>query len=434
MQKTAQSKRQTGRGILNKLREMTNVSGIAAEKFFNPEFQKVMESLREKDNTIRSLVTGQSIEGADPGADPVSLKDLLKSAKSNFNRREYMTAVAELGRFHKKLFDVTEAIKNLSLDVDAVHHEFLFKDLGPEHKQRLAELKKRFAQERHAALIKEASIMDFFMNIGTKRGRALAAWEKRYPKQVGKLKKDTALLLSRSEAVLGQVISALKEMASARATRNIDNYMKSADKITKVYQGYDKGFKDYYTSNIKNFLEKVELVPSEKAPPEAKELGKQEITPPQEDGGTPSVEESNIPIPLVQQQPITRPEPPPMMGAPAPYAPTALAPAPQTPVIPAPPGVPAISQPPTEPEAPAVPSLPAPGQPGQAEEGWKSDQLAREMWGKKSHQQFFASLESMAGESPILLASYIKKYAKSIETADPETAIQLFKIVKAIRS
>ena len=104
MQKTAQ--RKSGkRSILNKIREMTNVSGIAAEKFFNPEFERVMDSLRQADNKIRAVVSGQDIEGEDPGDDYMSLKDLYKSAKSNFSRREYMTSVAFLGRFHKKVND-----------------------------------------------------------------------------------------------------------------------------------------------------------------------------------------------------------------------------------------------------------------------------------------------------------------------------------------
>src|ERR1700722_8619283 len=119
MQKIAQR-----RGILNKLREMTNVSGVAAEKFFNPQFQEVMENLRQVDDNIRSIVSGQSIDSGDPGKDPTSLKKLIQSAKSNLNRREYMTAVAELGRFHKKLFDMITEIGNLHSKVDEVHHQF----------------------------------------------------------------------------------------------------------------------------------------------------------------------------------------------------------------------------------------------------------------------------------------------------------------------
>lgn len=428
MQKTAQK-----RSILNKLREMSNVSGIAAEKFFNPEFQRVMESLREKDSSIRAMVAGKEIDGADPGSDPISLKELLKSAKSGFNRREYMTAVANLGRFHKKLFDVVQLVNNLGLDVDKVHHEFLFKDLDEEHKKQLVDLKSRFASQQKAALIKEASIMDFFYNIGTKRGRALAAWEKRYPKQIGRLKKDTANLLGKSEATLSQVLSALKEMAGARAVRNIDNYMKGADKVVKAYQNYDRLFKDYYATNIKGFLEKVELIsPTEKVP-DAKELGKQEIpadtTPPSDNlptipAGPPSGMDGKktMNIPTVVGPPISTDvsEPPS-----SPYSPTALAPG-KVPTIPPAPGVPSVSD--TTPSPP--PSFPPAGE---GDENFPSDQLAKRMWGKSSHQKFLASLESLSGESPALLASYIKRYAQSIQVNDLEASIELFKIAKSIK-
>lgn len=428
MEKTAQK-----RSILNKLRELSNISGIAAEKFFNPEFKRVMESLREKDSSIRSLVAGKEIEGGDPGSDPISLKDLLKSAKSNFNRREYMTSVAELGRFHKKLFDIIQVIKSLDLEVDQVHHEFLFKDLGDEHKKQLESLKTRFAKDQKDLLVKEASIMDFFYNIGTKRGRALAAWEKRYPKQVGKLKKDTANLLGKSETFLGQMLAILKEMASARAERHIDNYMKAADKISKAYQNYDKLFKDYYMSNIKGFLEKVELVSPVEPVPDAKNLGKQEIP-------VAKPEPAPLPeIPSLVVPPMTTPAGPPSYMSTTPVSgppsgmsitpsstPTALAPG-KVPTIPPPPATPTNIAPDTTPAPP--PTLPEAG-----EEEFPSDTLAKNMWGpKKAHQNFLNALEALSSENPIVLATIINKYAKSIQSADPKFAIELFKIANSIR-
>lgn len=517
MQKIAQR-----RSVLNKLREMTNVSGIAAEKFFNPEFQRVMESLREKDDQIRSLVAGDSIGMGDPGSDAVSLKELLKSSKSNLNRREYMSAIAELGRFHKKLFDVVQEIGKLAFDVDKVHHEFLFKDLDEEKKQHLQDLKTRFAKESNAALVKEASIMDFFYNIGTKRGRALAAWEKRYPKQVGKLKKDTAMLQARSEGLLAQVLSALKEMASARSTRNVDAYTKAADKITKSYQGYDKTFRDYYTANVKGFLEKVELIsPTEKTDKkENKELGSQEVpvdkapdgVPDSIPGapdtikdlnGPPTVEEghgtvhvpsskpktlnqgpssgiwdpktqsykpvSSIPFDLIQRKTLPPGSAPqtvrtgPPSDMPMVYQPTMPAAGVQPPstmrgmpslpqgsirdteISPAP----ALSQPPSQHSgvaprdshptdlAPAPMMSEPPPSAGEIEElgGSNLARVMRESQTSKAnmHKRFYESLESMANESPLVMANYIKRYATTIQKADPSVAIQLMQIVKSIR-
>ena len=460
MQKTAQK-----RSVLNRLREMSNVSGIAAENFFNPQFKEVMENLRAIDANIRSITTGQQIEGADPDpgntGDTHSLKDLLKSSKSNFNRREYMTSVAELGRFHKKFADIVRQINNLHNKVNEVHHQFLFQDLDEDRKNQLQDLKNRWAAEERAALIKEASIMDFFYNIGTKRGRALAFYEKRYPKEVGRLKKETSNLLAKSESMLAQLLSSLKEMAGARAIRNVDKYMTAASKIAKSYENYDNLFKDYYNTNIKGFLEKIELVaPTKKV--DDKGLGKTEIStkevpdlelapkstvikapgsewvkpsnptvPPEEFGHVSipptSTDYSNPSIPGPPPMPTnigvipntlppsdTKPDlgPPSGMESNPPVGKTMMGVAPQA----QPPrqtmmGVVPSSQ--TEPSPPPVlrPTLPQ----------------------ASAHTNFMESLESMANEDPRILSSYIKKYAQSIQEQSPEVAIKLFQVAKSIR-
>jgi hypothetical protein len=52
---------------------------------------------------------------------------------------------------------------------------------------------------------------------------------------------------------------------------------------------------------------------------------------------------------------------------------------------------------------------------------------------KSGHQNFYASLEAMSGESPLILAKYITKYASSIQASDPETAIELFDIARRVK-
>lgn len=253
------------RSMLNKLKEKTNISGMAAEKFFNPEFQKVMVALRLKDDYIRSIVAGEKIGDGDHGADSSGLKQLLKSCKSNLNRREYMSAISDLGRFHAKLAEIELHIQQLDGSVNEVHHEFLFKDLDDEKKEHLNRMKQRFASQQ-AELVKRAGIMDFFHNIGTQRGRALAAWEKRYPKKTADLKKQTASMLDKSEGFLGTTLSTLKEMATARANRNVDNYMTAAGKISKLISAYDKSFRGYYEGNVKDFMRYIEAAAPAPAP------------------------------------------------------------------------------------------------------------------------------------------------------------------------
>src|SRR5579859_554049 len=406
MQKTSQK-----RSILNKLREMTNVSGIAAEKFFNPQFQEVMENLRKVDDAIRAIAVGETVGDSGPGDDPISLKDLLKSAKTNFNRREYMTAVAELGRFHKKFFDIITHLKNLNVKVNEVHHQFLFQDLGDEHKKNLQELKKRWATAQNNSFIKEADIMDFFYNIGTKRGRALAFYEKRFPKEIGKLKKDTANIISRSEAMLSNFISSLKEMATARSARNIDNYVKSSDKIEKLYHNYDEQFKRYYNDNIKNFLEKIMV--EEPAPvTESKDPQNIVITPPPSSpGSVRPLSETEYAPPSEKNYQVNIPGPP--------KTPTNIG------IIPPPPAP--ITTPDLEPK------LFDEDEDSENDEGDDKSETLIGYTRKKSHLHFMKLLNDMSHENPLILANYINKYAKSIQNKDPKIAIELFQIVKSIK-
>ena len=201
------------RGLLNKLREKTNVTGIAAEKYFSPELSQVMEILREKDNAIRATVAGEAIEGVSPVAEGPGLKDLLKNAKSALNRREYLKAIYGMSDFHKKATAINTLISSLNLQIDQVHYKFYIeeddesRDLLKQHKEELAErFKVRTASIiRNATLahndanIKQAGIKDFLHNIGTQRGRALAYWEKRNPAQTKKLKEDTNKIINESQ-------------------------------------------------------------------------------------------------------------------------------------------------------------------------------------------------------------------------------------------
>lgn len=398
MQKTAQK-----RGLLDKLIEnsgINNISGIAAEKFFNPEFKEVMETLRKKDDTIRSIVAGEIIGDGDPGDSPIALKKLLKNAKSNINRREYMSATADLGWFHKKILDISKEINGLDFKIDAIHYKFLFKD--DDQRKILTEMGTRLANNQKQLLFKEAGIMDFLHNMINERGKALATWEKRYPNKFKKLKTDIVNLFDRSESLLNVTLSSLKEMARARATRDVDSYMGIASKIISHNDKYDSLFKDFYNSNVKEFLEKLKKIesisPSVKLP-DAKNLNNQNIPdlmpgPTGPTGTIPGQPISENPFPLVQQKVKLEEDS-------------------------------KVSD--TDPAGPPV------MEDKKSADEFKSDQIAREMGLVTSHSKFFNSLQSLSNEDPLILASYISKYAKSIQNTDLPTAIKLFSIVKNIK-
>lgn len=410
MQKTAQE-----RSILNKLREKINMPSSQLDKFFNPQMEKVMGKLKETDDQIRAYLSGKIIGDANP-LDSLSAKDLLKSAQSNFNRREYMAGVAELGRFHKLMFDVSKAIAGFQVDVNQIHHKFLFDGIkDTEHDANLKRLREHMdslnqkTASAHPYFIKEAGIMDFFYNMGTKRGRSLAAWEKRYPDQIKKLRDEGSKLIRDGHALLENTLGHLKVMATARATRNPDVYADTAKKITAGYSKFDAGFKAYYGSEITKWLklrdeteakEKAERE-SEEAPsaptvsvPDASQIGDQEV-PTQEspvsDTDTDTDTESEA-LPLVNKQP---------------YADLKTTQRPQA--LP-----------------PAIPNAPVP-------EDLAPDTEKIPSTVRSAHSKFLQSLESMSDESPSILAGYISKYASQIQKSDSDSAIKLFQMARQIK-
>lgn len=416
------------RSVLNKLREKTNISGQAAEKFFNPEFQEVMESLRESDDQIWSIVKGES------GEDSSSLKDLIKAARSNFNRREFITAVNFLGRFHKKMDEIVNVIKKLNFDVDKVHHEFLFKDLDSEQEKHLEALRGRFAQKIYA-FQKEAGIMDFLSNLTTTRGRALSAWEKRYPNRVKNFKKDAGSLLTASEKMLKIVEDRLHEMGKFRAQRKVDNFMDSAKKIISAFGSYDGSFKELYGANIKSFVNDFLDQKKEKArkAEEMKQNSEEQTSEnlPEEWVDMSGIENEESTLPVASER-ATIPDLEPEIKN------KDLNP------------VPTASEAALDPQAAKIyeqikdPNKNEALKPAKTPNVEKLDldlgELEKDQINeprdtqkpKEAHQKFVSFLETLGSEDPRFLEGKIRLYAKKIEAEDPEASIQLLQIAKKI--
>lgn len=274
-------KRAQKRKMLDKLREKVDIFGHAAEEF-SPTFGKLMLQLRNTDTMIRDSLLEQ---------DP-SLKDVLKNAKSNFNKREYMASISDLKAFHDKVENVVKVLKNLQNNVDEAHEEFLFGGLPNETLTGLKSLKDRFEATKAARqneIVKEAGLSDLWYALTSERGKAIRAWEKRYPGKMKQVKTQTNSLLKKSEGLFSQLLASLKEMSSARAARNIDRYVKAAEKLTAKFDDYNKDFKSFYETNVKGFLEKLIAREAEKAQKEEEGkqvkteetgVGEQEIAPP----------------------------------------------------------------------------------------------------------------------------------------------------------
>lgn len=403
MDKTAQE-----RGFFNKLRESVNKPGAFLEGIFKPELERVMVQLKALDDRIRSELTGKKIGTGEAPAIQTSAKDLLKASRTAFNRREYMTGVSDLAMFHKKMQAVSNDIDKFFVDVNKIHHKFLFDGVDEEKIKRLREhMEPKAASLTADQLLKEAGIVDSLLNFVTRRGRGLAAWEKKYPKEIKALRDGGSKLLDHADALLANSISVLKEMATARATRRPDEYMDLAAKIKAEFNKFDTAFKAYYAGAITPWMKiKDEIDAANKAresavapttPSGKTELGAE--PPSVAPSGSPGLPVTSVP-PMGSGfvNPFTRPVPP---GSP----PVQEEKAPDTLRDPS-----VVPQPETKVRvAPEEPKI------------------------RVAHSQFFKSLETMGNEDPRILCSYIAKYATSIQGDDPETAIELFSIVKKIK-
>src|SRR5271166_6422462 len=253
MQRTAQKRE----GRLRKLLT-TNIGDYLGGKAFekaSPDFAKIVEEMNDTDEAVRKIASG---EGED-----ISPKTLLKQAKSNTNRREYMKASADLGRFHRKMYDIVLALSSFKKNIDRTHEKFLFQDLDDDTKKHLMTYRGKWASnDFQPYFIKEGNFLaDFYHNLVDERGRALAGWEKRYPGKVKKLRDSTVTILSLSEKLFSILLNQLKLMDKARTTRNPDTYINLSNKIIEAFQKYDNGehgFKKYYNDNIKEVLEQQE--------------------------------------------------------------------------------------------------------------------------------------------------------------------------------
>lgn len=397
------------RSILNKFKEnISNVSAITAEKYFQPELLRVMTSLRKCDNDIRSIALGKSIENGDPGEDPIALKLLLKATTSNIARREYMLAVSELSRFHRKLFDINSKLTKFNLDSNKIHYQFLFKDLGQEHLDRLKDLDKKMWKVNAAKqvyLIKYAGITDMIHNVTSKRGRALAAWEKRYPKVIGVLKDKTIEVLNKSNIILNSLDNYFDQFAKFRADRDPNSYEELASSFNKEFAKYDADFRNYYTNTVKPFFDKAKLFEEAEKAEELAQYNNQNQIP---SSATPATPASSSPTPSSI----------PISSKPLGLADTMIS-SPET-----------LRSKKVEQEVP-LSSIDSSDFEKVDEQEVPLSSIDSSKFEKVDSKaaSFISTLESLANEDTSILISYIKKFAKKIQDKDPKTAITLLKII-----
>jgi hypothetical protein len=260
-----------------KMREKAHQGKDLKKEFLgSEEYREIVDQLTQSDDAVRELAA--------------DLKSLLKSAESNFNRREYMLAIAYLAKFHEKINQIMEQFKLVSDKVHQQHHVFLFGDLEPEHKEYITKkLPEWFkAPTKKASFDKEAGLADWWYSITTDRGKALRKWEKRFPQTAKDLKSQTGSMLGKSKALMNLLLAALKQLGKYRSKRSIEEYVRMLPMLQNRYKAYKQSFNAFYNKNVKPYVEAQRAF---------EERNKQEepAVPPSKQTPPPGFEEGDLP-------------------------------------------------------------------------------------------------------------------------------------------
>lgn len=249
MEKNAYEPRKYKRKLVDKAIDAIPLRpGKVLERVFNPEITEIMNKLDKADDTIRKV-----IEDVDPDK-------LLKNVKSNVYKREYLIAISDLSEF----YDAMKLINDTLVDFDKeyqekVHTKFLFEGLKGNDKarKRLEDLEKKFARTiTDLEMKKEAGnfLTDFWGRHISERGRALKAWENRFPGKVKALQTGMSTIISQSEDLTNLLSECLDEMSTFRRKRNIEEYEQQSIKIRLAYNKYNQDFKAFYNGYAKPLI------------------------------------------------------------------------------------------------------------------------------------------------------------------------------------
>lgn len=269
------------RGLLNKIREKSNISGRILESL-NPEFSEMMERLRTADDKIRSHAS--------------QIKDAVRAAKSHLNRRDYLSSAMNISAFHERCRWISVELDRFIKSVDMKHYKFLLDQFDDEEKEKLfgynpnSEIKSddevSFVDDKiiTAALQKQAGISDWWHkvvdpledvahNLTTGRGQAMRAFEKKFSISFLKeLKANTIVMVVRTQKFLQMLLTIFKRLGTALAKRNVDQYVQAAKVFISKFSEFHDQFVKYYQKSIvplkqqnENLIEEKRLAEQEKS-------------------------------------------------------------------------------------------------------------------------------------------------------------------------
>lgn len=249
------------RGMINKIREKTNLTGKILESL-NPEFQEMMDKLRATDEKIRSYAE--------------EVKPLVRAAKSYTNRRDYLAAATNISAFHEKCRYISAELQKFISGVDMKHYKFLLDQFDDNQKEQLFgyDPNKEINTDDTgsaddkvvlASLKKQAGLSDWWFkmtdpigdvahNLTTQRGIAMKALEKRFSISFLKdLKSNTVIMVNHSERFLNFLLAIFKRLAHALMKRNVDQYVTAAKTFISKFGaagGFHARFVKYYETSV----------------------------------------------------------------------------------------------------------------------------------------------------------------------------------------
>lgn len=246
------------RGLLNQLRDKTNVAGKVLERI-NPEFHEMMEHVRTTDESIRTTVK--------------DIKNVVRAASSLVRRRDYLSAAVNFSAFHEKCRYVAAKLEKLKSTINLKHYKFLLDQFDDEHKEQLFGYdpnKKITANIRtlreneliKLAIKKDAGLSDWWFsvtdpigdmahNLVKERGIAMRALEKRFSIAfLRELKISSNSMADRTEQFLQFLIVIYKRLATALATRNLEAYLKYSEDFVNKFAEYHKKFIEYHEKSV----------------------------------------------------------------------------------------------------------------------------------------------------------------------------------------
>ena len=227
-------------GFFNKLREKVNLRGRAAE-WWTESFSLFMNEVRKTDDEVRDLAE--------------KLDEYLKQSKQLFSDREYISFFGPLNSFyhiHKSIVIKLEKIDN---DFTSGTYKFLASSLKKEHADELKNI--HIDASKIEVLIKQAAFFDWFNSLFDTRKMGLRSLQKRFPKFFAELKKEGRKLLDLAIILQKTLLSNLKSMAKARATRKIEIYVLSIRSYVSKFDVFESYFKTFDKKHVQNAVKEL---------------------------------------------------------------------------------------------------------------------------------------------------------------------------------